>query len=59
MFQNGPPPPCNEPYLPDCPDYYYPEADIDGSGSCAPDIVDLVWLVTYMFQNGPPPVPCP
>ena len=24
-----------------------------------PDIADLVYLVTYMFQNGPALVPCP
>jgi len=29
-------------------------ADIDYSGS-GPDIADLVYLVTYMFQNGPEP----
>ena len=29
-------------------------ADIDGNGN-GPDIGDLVYLVTYMFQNGPPP----
>jgi immune inhibitor A len=29
--------------------------DADGSGT-GPDIVDLIYLVTYMFQGGPPPV---
>jgi hypothetical protein len=29
--------------------------DINGSGA-GPDISDLVYLVTYMFQNGPAPV---
>ena len=59
MFQNGPPPPCNEPYMPDCPDQYYSEADVDGNGTCTPDIGDLIYLVTYMFQEGPSLVPCP
>ncbi|HOP06126.1 MAG TPA: DNRLRE domain-containing protein [candidate division Zixibacteria bacterium] len=31
--------------------------DINHSGSGGPDIADLVYLVTYMFQNGPQP-PC-
>jgi hypothetical protein len=31
-------------------------ADIDDNGS-GPDVADLVYLVTYMFQTGPPP-PC-
>jgi len=59
MFQNGPEPPCDEPYLPDCPEHYFAETDIDGNGTCNPDIADLVYLVSYMFQGGPPPVPCP
>jgi len=29
-------------------------ADVDHNGS-GPDIADLVYLVTYMFQDGPPP----
>ena len=32
-------------------------ADIDRNGS-DPDIADLVCLVSYMFQDGPAPVPC-
>lgn len=59
MFAFGPPPPCDEPYEPDCPGLYYAEADVDGSGGCTPDIADLVYLVNYMFQSGPSPVPCP
>ena len=59
MFQDGPPPVCDMPYDPDCPEHYYAEADIDGNGTCVPDIADLVWLVTYMFQEGPALVPCP
>lgn len=30
--------------------------DVDGSGGGV-DIADLIYLVTYMFQGGPPPVP--
>jgi hypothetical protein len=59
MFQNGPPPGCDEPYLPDCPVHYYVVADVNGDGTCVPDIADLIYLVTYMFQNGPLLVPCP
>jgi len=59
MFQDGPAPPCDMPYSPDCPDHYFAETDVDGNGSCVPDIADLVYLVTYMFQDGPALVPCP
>jgi hypothetical protein len=30
--------------------------DIDDNGTENPDIVDLIYLVTYMFQGGPEPV---
>jgi len=30
--------------------------DIDHNGTIEPDIADLVYLVTYMFQNGPAPL---
>lgn len=30
--------------------------DVNGDGSSVPDISDLVYLVTYMFSGGPPPV---
>jgi hypothetical protein len=33
--------------------------DINGDGLFEPDIADLIYLVTYMFQGGPPLVPCP
>jgi len=59
MFQDGPPPPCDEPYEPNCPDHRYSETDVDGNGTCFPDIADLVYMVTYMFQDGPALVPCP
>ncbi len=59
MFQDGPAPPCDEPYLPECYEHYFAEADIDGDGSCMPDIADLIYLVGYMFQEGPEPAPCP
>ncbi|HOP06685.1 MAG TPA: M4 family metallopeptidase [candidate division Zixibacteria bacterium] len=29
--------------------------DADGNGSATPDIQDLVYLVAYMFNDGPPP----
>ena len=29
--------------------------DVDGNGS-GPNIADLVYLVNYMFNGGPPPV---
>jgi hypothetical protein len=29
--------------------------DVDGNGTLEPDIADLVYLVTYMFQDGPEP----
>ena len=35
------------------PDAYYPCADLDGDLST--DIVDVVWLVDWMFLGGPPP----
>jgi hypothetical protein len=47
MFQAGPQPPCLN------------SADINGDDGDVPDISDLVYLVTYMFQSGPAPVPCP
>lgn len=33
------------------------EADVDATGVI--DIQDLVALVSYMFQGGPPPADCP
>jgi hypothetical protein len=30
-------------------------ADVDGSGGGNLDIADLVYLVDYMFNQGPPP----
>jgi hypothetical protein len=33
----------------------FPEADVNCSGNPQPDITDLIYLVTFMFQNGPPP----
>ena len=45
MFKGGPPPACFE------------EGNVNGSGGI--DITDLTYLVSYMFRNGPPPVPCP
>lgn len=33
-------------------------ADVDGHGELL-NISDLVYLVDYMFQSGPAPVPCP
>ncbi len=59
MFQEGPEPPCDEPYSPECPDHYFAEADVNGDGTCSPDIADLIYLVTFMFQEGPVVVPCP
>jgi len=32
------------------------ETDVNGDGNPMPLIDDLVWLTTYMFQNGPEPV---
>ena len=29
--------------------------DIDNNGTEEPDIADLIYMVTYMFQEGPPP----
>ncbi len=59
MFQDGPPPPCDEAPTGECPDHYFAETDVNGDGTCTPDIADLIYLVTYMFQDGPAPVPCP
>ncbi len=59
IFQDGPEPPCDEPYSPECPEHYYAETDVNGDGACGPDIADLIYLVSYMFQEGPTPVPCP
>jgi hypothetical protein len=39
--------------------HYYAETDVNGDGTCTPDIADLIYLVTYMFQDGPDLVPCP
>lgn len=33
------------------------EADIDGTGQI--DILDLTYLVEYLFLSGPEPLPCP
>ena len=33
------------------------EADVNADG--ATDIADLVYLVDYMFNAGPAPLPCP
>ncbi len=59
MFQNGPNPPCDEPFSPGCPVNYFAETDVNGDYTCYPDIADLIYLVTFMFQNGPALVPCP
>jgi len=53
MFQQGPPPPCEEG------EGYFSEANVDGDGDSA-DIEDLVYMVAYMFQQPAPDlVPCP
>ena len=44
LFQNGPPPPCEE------------EADVDASGQI--DVSDLTYYVAYLFQGGPAPIWC-
>ncbi len=59
MFQEGPLPPCDEPFSPECPEHYFPETDVNNDGVCEPDIADLIYLVTFMFQEGPALVPCP
>ncbi len=59
MFQEGPPPVCDEPYSPECPEHYFAETDVNGDGVCTPDIADLIYMVSFMFQEGPPLVPCP
>ena len=33
------------------------EGDVNDSGSI--NVSDLVYLVAFCFQGGPPPVPCP
>ncbi len=45
MFNTGPEPPCIE------------EADVDASLTL--DIADIVYLVSYMFTDGPAPAICP
>lgn len=35
---------------------YFPEADVNGDGNDVPLIDYLMYLVTYMFQDGPEPV---
>jgi len=45
MFNSGPAPVCMG------------EVDINGNGSEL-NIEDLVYLVNYMFNGGPAPVPC-
>jgi len=32
------------------------ETDVNGDQTLIPDIADLVYLMTYMFQNGPEPI---
>jgi len=59
MFQEGPPPLCDEPYSPECPEHFFAETDVNGDGTCVPDIADLVYMVTFMFQDGPDLAPCP
>jgi hypothetical protein len=45
MFNAGPEPPC------------FDEADVNGNGEI--NVQDLVYLATYMFNEGPAPVDCP
>ena len=33
----------------------YPCADVNGDGGSVIDIADLVYLIDYMFRDGPPP----
>jgi len=54
MFSGGPPPLCEEP----AGSGYFPETDIDANMT-GPDIAALVYLVNFMFNGGPAPVPCP
>lgn len=46
VFFQGTAPPCFE------------EGDVNADG-VGPDIVDLAYLVAYLFGGGPPPQPCP